>query len=82
MTQIGTLTLHRVLSMPAQPRGCALYFVKGDGVAETWLTDKDGVPWPVGNTELISQIIESYGMGDGGPIDPGDLTLAFENALI
>lgn len=69
----------KVLQLPATPEPNVFYYVKNNGYADAYVTDKDGAVYPVTNVQMITQLI---GLISTEQDDPGDVTLMFDNALI
>ncbi len=69
----------RVLELPQELLPAAFYYVKNGDVAEGYLTDANAIPYLMGNSELITRIVNTFAVEN---IDPGDLTVYIANALI
>lgn len=53
------LNFYKVLGLPSEPEANAVYYVIGDGFAEWYVTDADGVAKPSGNSAMINALIEA-----------------------
>ena len=63
MTTIAGIKFYKVLLLPAVLEANALYFVQNGGYAETYLTDDEGNPKKVGNTQMIEELTQNINAG-------------------
>lgn len=56
----------KATEIPATWLPDALYFIKTNGYAETWVTSSDGTPEEVGNSQMIEEVAEGLGVSRFG----------------
>jgi hypothetical protein len=67
------VSFHKVIGLPSEPEPNAFYFVQDGDIAETYLTDADGVPKYVGSTPMVAAAVNAVLESSETTIDGGTI---------